>query len=60
MKYQLWLREMRNYEYYTAGTRDQSKIILNEAKLMLNKSPLKPLFKITRDAVITQKKLELQ
>lgn len=34
-------RNEENYEYYTAGTkRDQSKIILNEAKLMLNKSPL--------------------
>ena len=49
-------RNEENYEYYTAGTkRDQSKIILNEAKLMLNKSPLKPLFKITRDAVIHRK-----
>ena len=45
-----------HYEYYTAGTkRDQSKIILNEAKRMLNNSPLKPLFKITRDAVLHRK-----
>lgn len=49
-------RNQENYEYYTAGTkRDQSKIILNEAKLMLNGSPLKPLFKITRDSVVHRK-----
>lgn len=41
------------YEYYTAGTkRDQSKIVLNEAKLMLNGSPLRTKFKITRDSVV--------
>ena len=49
-------KNQENYEYYTAGTkRDQSKIILNEAKLMLNNSPLKPSFKITRDAVLHRK-----
>lgn len=49
-------RNEENYEYYTAGTkRDQSKIILNEAKLMLNGSPLKTLFKINRDAIIHRK-----
>ena len=40
------------YEYYTAGVkRDQSKIIVNEAKLMLRGSPLRPKFKITRDLI---------
>lgn len=40
------------YEYYTAGTKhDQSKIVLEEAKLMLSGSPLKPKFRITRDRV---------
>lgn len=49
-------KNQENYEYYTAGTkRDQSKIILNEAKLMLNNSPLRPSFKITRDAVFHRK-----
>lgn len=49
-------RNQENYEYYTAGTkRDQSKIILNEAKLMLNGSPLKVMFKITRDAIVHRK-----
>lgn len=49
-------RNQENYEYYTAGTkRDQSKIILNEAKLMLNNSPLKTKFKLTRDAVFHRK-----
>ncbi len=44
------------YEFYTAGVkRDQSKIVFNEAELMLNGSPLKSKFKITRDA-ITHKK----
>lgn len=41
------------YEYYTAGVkRAQSKIILEEAKLMLKGSPLFGKFKITRDAVV--------
>lgn len=40
------------YEYYTAGVkRDQSKIIVNEAKLMLKGSPLRKKFKITRDLI---------
>lgn len=40
------------YEVYTAGVkRDQSKIVFNECALMLNGSPLKRKFKITRDSV---------
>lgn len=40
------------YEYYTAGTkREQSKIIFNEAKLMLKKSPLRSKFKITNNLI---------
>ena len=40
------------YECYTAGTkRDQSKIIFNEAKLMLKGSPLRTKFKLTRDLI---------
>ena len=40
------------YEYYTAGVkRQQSKIIFNECRLMLQGSPLKPKFKITRDII---------
>lgn len=40
------------YEYYTAGVkRDQSKIIFEEAKLMLNGSPLKKKFKLTNNAI---------
>lgn len=40
------------YEYYTAGVRrDQSKIVFEEAKLMLNGSELKEKFKLTRDLV---------
>ncbi len=40
------------YEYYTAGVkRDQSKIVFNEASLMLKGSPLRPKYKITRDAI---------
>ena len=40
------------YEFYTAGVkRDQSKIIFNECQLMLIGSPLRPKFKITRDAI---------
>ena len=49
-------KNQENYEYYTAGTkRDQSKIILNEAKLMLNGSPLREKFKITREAITHRK-----
>ena len=40
------------YEYYTAGTkRKQSRIILDEAELMLRGSPLRTKYKITRDAI---------
>lgn len=40
------------YEYYTAGVKkDQSKIIFNEAVLMLKASLLRNKFKITRDMV---------
>lgn len=40
------------YEFYTAGVkRDQSKIIFNEAMLMLKGSPLRTKFKITRDII---------
>ena len=40
------------YECYTAGTkRDQSKIIFNEAKLMLRGSPLRTKFRLTRDLI---------
>ena len=40
------------YEYYTAGVkRDQSKIVFEEAKLMLNGSPLKKKFKLTNNAI---------
>lgn len=40
------------YEIYTAGTkREQSKIVFGEAALMLQSSPLRMKFKITRDSV---------
>lgn len=40
------------YEYYTAGVkRKQSKIVFEEAKLMLKGSPLKKKFKLTKSAV---------
>lgn len=40
------------YEYYTAGVkRDQSKIVFNEASLMLKGSPLRSKFKVTRDSI---------
>ena len=40
------------YECYTAGTkRQQSKIILDEAKNMLKGSPLRKKFRITRDRI---------
>lgn len=39
-------------ECYTAGTkREQSKIVFNEAALMLKGSPLRGKFKVTRDAI---------
>lgn len=45
-----------SYEYYTAGVkRDQSKIVFNEASLMLRGSPLRSKFKITRDAITHRK-----
>lgn len=41
------------YECYTAGTkRDQSKIVFNEAALMLKGSPLAVKFKVTRQSII--------
>lgn len=53
--YEISVQAVKNgevYEYYTAGVkRDQSKIIFEEAKLMLNGSPLKDKFKITRDSI---------
>lgn len=40
------------YECYTAGVkRDQSKIVFNEARLMLNGSPLKKKFKLTNNLI---------
>lgn len=40
------------YEAYTAGTkREQSKIVFNEAALMLSGSPLQTKFKVTRDSI---------
>lgn len=49
-------RNQESYEYYTAGTkRDQSRIIVNEAGLMLNGSPLKPYFKCTGTGVTHKK-----
>lgn len=54
--YEISTQSTRNgevYEYYTAGVkRAQSKIILEEAKLMLKGSPLLEKFKITRDSVV--------
>lgn len=39
-------------EAYTAGVkRDQSKIVFNEAALMLQRSPLRTKFRITKDAI---------
>lgn len=46
-------KNQETYEYYTAGVkRDQSKIVFNEAGLMLRNSPLRTKFKITRDAIV--------
>lgn len=45
-------KNCETYEYYTAGVkRDQSKIVFNEANLMLRGSPLRSKFKITRDLI---------
>lgn len=53
--YEISVQAVKNhevYEYYTAGVkREQSKIIFNEAKLMLNGSPLRNKFHITRDMI---------
>ena len=53
--YEISVEASRNgevYEYYTAGVkRDQSKIIFEEAKLMLVGSILRPKFKITSDII---------
>lgn len=40
------------YEYYTAGVkREQSKIVFNEASLMLKGSPLRTKFKVTKSVI---------
>lgn len=45
-------KNQETYEFYTAGTkREQSKIVFNEAALMLKGSSLRGKFKITRDAI---------
>lgn len=45
-------KNQETYEFYTAGVkREQSKIVFNEANLMLIGSPLRGKFKITRDAI---------
>ncbi len=53
--YEISVEATRNrevYEYYTAGVkRDQSKIIFEEAKLMLRGSVLRGKFRITRDII---------
>ena len=44
------------YEVYTAGVkRDQSKIVFNEAGLMLRGSPLLEKFKVNRDIIVHRK-----
>ena len=54
--YELAVQSTRNqevYEIYTAGVkRKQSKIIFDEAKLMLRGSRLRSRFKITRDRIV--------
>ena len=53
--YEIAVQATRNgevYEAYCAGTkREQSKKVFDEAKLMLNGSPLRTKFKLTREAV---------
>lgn len=45
-------KNQETYEYYTAGVkREQSKIVFNEADLMLRGSPLQPKFKVTRESI---------
>lgn len=57
--YEISVQATRNgeaYEYYTAGVkREQSKVIFEECKLMLNGSPLRPKFKLT-NAIIQHRK----
>ena len=54
--YEIAVMSTRNqevYEFYTAGVkRDQSKIVFNEAALMLKGSPLRTKFKVTRDSIV--------
>lgn len=54
--YEIAVMSTRNqevYEFYTAGVkRDQSKIVFNEAALMLKNSPLRTKFKVTRDSIV--------
>lgn len=46
-------KNKEHYEFYTAGVkREQSKIVFNEAKLMLNGSPLRKKFKINKDSIV--------
>ena len=41
------------HEFYTAGVkRDQSKIVFNEAVLMMRNSPLRSKFNVTRDNIV--------
>lgn len=45
-------KNRESYEFYTAGVkRDQSKIVFNEAKLMLKGSVLASKFRVTRDLI---------
>lgn len=54
--YEIAVMSTRNqevYEFYTAGVkRDQSKIVFNEAALILKGSPLRTKFKVTRDSIV--------
>ena len=46
-------KNQETYEYYTAGVkRDQSKIVFEEAGLMLRGSTLQGKFKVNRDAIV--------
>ena len=53
--YEISTQSVKNnevYEYYTAGTKSQqSRIVFNECKLMLRKSPLRMKFKLTNDLI---------
>ncbi len=59
MLYEMSVQSSKNgeiYEEYCAGTkRDQSKIIFNECRNLLNGSPLATKFKINRDEIIHKK-----